>query len=362
MSNFLLKMLELSDEVSKAYTSTKKTTACMETSMRELFSSGISAEEFKKMYNMCSYNFANKRQDIKILKNNDILGVYVLYNKSKNTYFIGRSNRVFRKVDRQFRGFENKEVFKLFSDGDEYWVKIIPFRKDEYVSLEELEKNVKEKYEGRSDAGNSVASEKENTEQVNNKAQSLNKNEIVTSIPDKELKKKRRRAFWLHGKRIEISYDTTELVGKNADVVYSFLKNVGFKRIELIPLKKIDGIIKKEVREVKNIEVDGVSFFQKKDTFPYDAEIIITYYEKKEICMPHSYKYYVKRNYCDVCNELKNLGFVNIKCIKQNDLIIGCLKKENNVARISISGNINFSKKKVFIYDECIEIWFHAFR
>ena len=65
----------------------------------------------------------------------------------------------------------------------------------------------------------------------------------------------------------------------------------------------------------------------KGDLIPYDAEIIITYHEKKEIMLPFSERSLRKMNYVEAGDCLQELGFTEIYEKPIRDLVTGWEKK-----------------------------------
>lgn len=78
----------------------------------------------------------------------DCKGVYVIWNKSKNLYYVGQSKDVYKRLFTQH--FNNNNVKNIifakdWFDGDEFYYKVIPLQtKDE---LDEKEKELIEKYD-----------------------------------------------------------------------------------------------------------------------------------------------------------------------------------------------------------------------
>ncbi len=70
-----------------------------------------------------------------------------------------------------------------------------------------------------------------------------------------------------------------------------------FSNVQTIPIKDIYKGSAHKVGQVEQVVINGSSFFRKGDLIPYDAEIIITYHEKKEITIPFSERSLRKMNY-----------------------------------------------------------------
>ena len=100
--------------------------------------------------------------------------------------------------------------------------------------------------------------------------------------------KKRIKAFIFKRKKIENKYNSSDLLGRDRVEVETLLYNQAFNNIKLVPIKDIYSGSKYTVGEVEQIVIAGNSYFCEGDMIPYNAEIIITYHEKKEIQMPYT--------------------------------------------------------------------------
>jgi len=148
MGKFLEDMISLGIEGVFAYSSAKKKIEEAGNILSRLTSEKeeVPAEEFIKMYDMRSHNFNSKQDDIKFLKNFDFEGVYILHNCSRNVYLIGRSSKVFRKIDRQFRGYENQDIYRDWQRKHHFTVKIVKFENSGYSDINMLEQDLTKKY------------------------------------------------------------------------------------------------------------------------------------------------------------------------------------------------------------------------
>ena len=73
----------------------------------------------------------------------DFAGVYIIYNKSKNKYYVGQGKRVFKRVNDHFTGHGNGDVYADYKYGDKFTIKMISLAKSGCSSLNELERNAK---------------------------------------------------------------------------------------------------------------------------------------------------------------------------------------------------------------------------
>lgn len=110
-----------------------------EETIKKLYSAEpLSIEEFEELYDMRQYNMSSRRSDKKILKAWDEPGVYVLTNTTKDKSYVGKGDRVFRKVFRHINGHGNAEVFSDLSNGDEFEIIIYTLSRSSFDDLDEL--------------------------------------------------------------------------------------------------------------------------------------------------------------------------------------------------------------------------------
>lgn len=98
----------------------------------------ISAEAFLAAYDVRIYDLQNDQYDIKIMKDRDFAGGYVLWNKARDCYHTGIGSDVYKKVERHFKGYGNESVFADSESGDEFVVSLFRLENTEYDDLQEL--------------------------------------------------------------------------------------------------------------------------------------------------------------------------------------------------------------------------------
>lgn len=87
--------------------------------------------------------------DFKYLRektNGDFVGVYILYNVDKEMYYVGQATRTFFRVNQHFTGKGNGDVYADYKYGDEFKILVIKLTESGYDDLDELEKDMIEKY------------------------------------------------------------------------------------------------------------------------------------------------------------------------------------------------------------------------
>ena len=97
----------------------------------------VSIEEFfeirnaKKKRRGCPYYSLSK----------SVEGVYVVFNKTKNKYYVGQGIDLFNRVNSHFTGKGNGDVYADYKYGDKFTIKMIPLKKSGYKTLNALEKD-----------------------------------------------------------------------------------------------------------------------------------------------------------------------------------------------------------------------------
>ena len=97
----------------------------------------ISVSDFLRMRNQ---TFGG-RGSSQYVKDKQFPGVYILYNKTKNMYYVGQTQYIFDRVNTHFTGKGNGDVYADYKYGDEFTIKMISLQKSGYVSLNELERH-----------------------------------------------------------------------------------------------------------------------------------------------------------------------------------------------------------------------------
>lgn len=107
----------------------------------------LSVDEFEELYDMRRFNASSRRSDIKILKERDEPGVYVLINTTKNKSYVGKGDRVLRKVFRQINGCGNAEVFSDLYSGDEFEIIVYMLSRSSFGDLDDLLKETMDTFD-----------------------------------------------------------------------------------------------------------------------------------------------------------------------------------------------------------------------
>lgn len=200
-----------------------------------------------------------------------------------------------------------------------------------------------------------------------------------------------------------VSMSSTSFSSKNYQAALNSLKESGFTNITCEPVYDIYFGVFTSEGEVDKITINGITEFDKNETFPKDAEIIITYHlsykddpnnaaksqndssdttipqkndfnenteafsgeavtvskDLDKITMLLSANEYKYKNYQDIISDLNKLGFTNIKTEVVYDIYFGILVSEGESDKITIDGISDFEKGDAFSKDAEIVVTFH---
>ena len=96
----------------------------------------ITPEEFM---NMRKISFGGKGVP-SYMSQHSFTGVYILYNKSKNMYYVGQGKNIFSRVNAHFTGRGNGDVYADYKYGDDFTIRMFALENSGFSSLNELER------------------------------------------------------------------------------------------------------------------------------------------------------------------------------------------------------------------------------
>lgn len=181
-------------------------------------------------------------------------------------------------------------------------------------------------------------------------------------IQERGLRKQRVKAFFFRHKKIQLQYNSSDLLGRNVDDVETLLHNQAFNNIKIVPIKDIYVGSPYSTGQVEHVVIQGNSHFGKGEQIPYDAEIVVTYHEKREITIPFSERMLWKTNYISAGDKFLDLGFTEIFMRPIHDLVTGWITKDGSVEKVTIGDVYPFGRNSVFAYDTKITIEYHTFK
>ena len=101
----------------------------------------MTPEEFLEM-RKASFN---KHNSSYVSKKN-FAGVYILFNQTKNMYYVGQGKQIFNRVNAHFTGKGNGDVYADYKYGDKFTIRTISLENSGFSTLNELERNTIAKY------------------------------------------------------------------------------------------------------------------------------------------------------------------------------------------------------------------------
>ena len=101
-------------------------------------------KDIKDLFNLKEYSveefFAFRKSYLKRFRNVRISGVYILYNRNKNIYYVGQGSNVINRINMHFVGHGNGDIYADYVNKDIFDIKFIFLDESGYSSLDELER------------------------------------------------------------------------------------------------------------------------------------------------------------------------------------------------------------------------------
>ena len=97
----------------------------------------MTPEEF---FDMRKTSFGGKGSPYYALTMN-FAGVYILFNSTKNMYYVGQGKEVLNRVNSHFTGKGNGDVYADYKYGDKFTIKMISLKNSGFSTLNDLERN-----------------------------------------------------------------------------------------------------------------------------------------------------------------------------------------------------------------------------
>ena len=283
MGKFLSDMVELGLEALVEIPASKKKILKAKETLQRLVvdNEEMDIDEFLEMYDTRIHDFDSKQDDIKILKQIDFEGVYIIHNCTKDICLVGKSQKVLRKVDRQFRGYENEDVYADYQNGDTFKIRIIDFERSDYENIDELVKDMTNEY--------GIYTFEKEVEVECKVSQKDKKGNAITlcicfGIMILLMCFSLFMAYWYSTPKageVKVTVDPKNYIGVNYEEVEEKFEDMGFTNVKSVPKEDlITGWINKE-GETDKITINNDSF-KKDEIFSEDAEVVITYHSFKE--------------------------------------------------------------------------------
>lgn len=87
-------------------------------------------------------------------------GVYILYNKTRNMYYVGQGKQILNRVNAHFTGKGNGDVYADYKYGNKFTIKMIALKNSGFSTLNELERNTIRHYNAFSNGYNKTRGNK----------------------------------------------------------------------------------------------------------------------------------------------------------------------------------------------------------
>ena len=105
----------------------------------------LTPEEF---FELRAFSFGGRGRP-QVSQKYNFAGVYILYNKTKNMYYVGQGGQVMNRVNNHFTGKGNGDVYADYKYGSEFVIRMIALDGSGFYTLNELEMNTIRVYDAR---------------------------------------------------------------------------------------------------------------------------------------------------------------------------------------------------------------------
>ena len=99
-------------------------------------------------------------QEFRKRESGDSVGVYVIYNQSKDKYYVGQAKRLLFRVNQHFTGHGNGDVYADYVYGDDFLVQMLPLSSSEFSDIDEMERVMIKKYNAYTEGYNKTGGNK----------------------------------------------------------------------------------------------------------------------------------------------------------------------------------------------------------
>jgi len=159
-------------------------------------------------------------------------------------------------------------------------------------------------------------------------------------------------------------------IGFGIDEVKEHLLKAGFIDIELERVFEKSRLTKEG--QVVSISINGQEDFKAGEWYARNAKLLVRYYKPKteeeiaiehsgQIRVPDAAKKYIGREYSQVVNELKDVGFTNVLIDCQQNVKKSWLTKDGSISRITIGGDAEFEKGDWYQPESVVRILYYDF-
>ncbi|MBP1535863.1 MAG: M48 family metallopeptidase [Ruminococcus sp.] len=168
---------------------------------------------------------------------------------------------------------------------------------------------------------------------------------------------------------VPVAENIGSYVGRNVtDVAYA-LRQAGFTNISEVRSTESKG--RAAENSITAVTVNDRYDVKQGQWLPADASWLLTYYSPLshkeqqdahpgQVCVPGSSVSYMGRNYQEVVDELRALGFTNFSVTEQADIKVRLLLKEGSIAHISIDHQDRFDRNTWFNVNAPVSIRYHV--
>ena len=168
--------------------------------------------------------------------------------------------------------------------------------------------------------------------------------------------------------KVRITYYAEEpkFIGKNYQDVKAKLEEMGFTKIDFKQLSDLEAREMKKDGSVESVSIDNSDFSSVTELNLLDT-VTVTYHSERitkstEIKVTIASKKLVGKDYSEVVEDLKNMGFTDVTSNALNDLLNEWFNKAGSVKAISIGDVSSFKEGDIFDKDVKVVVSYHSLK
>lgn len=160
------------------------------------------------------------------------------------------------------------------------------------------------------------------------------------------------------GNMIKVPTASSDYTGADYETVIAELKKSGFENIEIEIIEDLSSSSSMSDGTVEKVVINDSLSFKKKESFPRDAKVIVTYHIIKKIVAPISSDTIQDNDYENIGKVFKDAGFINVKTEEVFDMDPDNMETDY-INEVSINGETTFDITEEFPYDADVSVICH---
>ena len=161
---------------------------------------------------------------------------------------------------------------------------------------------------------------------------------------------------------IKVGYNSKDLIGLKYTIVEEKFDSKGFTNVNIKSISDLELKDRNKSGLVTEVIIGKKNKFNSKSKFLPDTKITIIYHTTIKYNPPITSKDAKGKQYSEVVELFKDVGFTNVKAKGMDDLVTGWINKEGEVSSITINSDKNYLEDDEFEQDALVVIKYHSFK